>query len=357
MCVRGGDRIIPRHGDRRLPRLPASGAARASGAETCRAGAERGAWHTAPPPPPLTSASPPPPRSSWASLTGVKLIINRVKLIKGLGARWGRSESPSPSRALRIRLPAGSGPAAGTDRRRRAGAAPGQLSPSRKEKGGGDRGGGRRAAAAASPAGRLAATEIGRTGSGGGRRGLARGWLGSAQLGVCVRVCVCVCVCVQSRVPGAARGRCSAAQGQTPRPPCLSPAAISLCHGGSGEPQGTRPGQRTPQPPAPRSDPDKSGGLPPHPARKRAGGPGPALPGSPAPRAASPGAVPGRPSPGGLLRPRGSGPTSAGGSELAPRPPPRWARSLPVGAALLLGAPLGRLGVIVCLRCVSPPSK
>lgn len=92
----------------------------------------------------LTSASPPPPRSSWASLTGVKLIINRVKLIKGLGARWGRSESPSPTRSLCIRLPTGSGPGAGTDRRRQARGAPGQLNPSRKEKGGGDRGGGGR---------------------------------------------------------------------------------------------------------------------------------------------------------------------------------------------------------------------
>lgn len=91
-----------------------------------------------------------------------------------------------------------------------------------EQEGKGRRGPGRRrkaAAAAANPAGWLAVTEIGRTGSGGGRRGLARGWLGSAQLGVCV----CVSVCVQSRVPGAARGRCSAAQGQTPRAPPLLP--------------------------------------------------------------------------------------------------------------------------------------
>ncbi|KAM9627426.1 uncharacterized protein ACIBXB_017313 isoform 4-T5 [Morphnus guianensis] len=254
MCVRGGGRIIHRNGNRRLPRLSASGAGRASGAETCWAGAERGAWHTAPPPPPTDISLPSPaPRSSWASSTGVKLIINRVKLIKGLGARWGRSESPSPSRPLRIRLPAGSGPGAGTGRRRRrTGGAPGQPSPSRKEKGGGDRGGGRKAAAAAAnPAGRLTVTESGRA-SGGGRRGLAPGL---ARLGAagCVCVCVCVYVCVQSRVPGAARGRCSAPQGQPPPPPPprSSPTAISLCHGGSGEPQGTRPGQRTPQPPAP----------------------------------------------------------------------------------------------------------
>lgn len=96
MCVRGGGRIIHRNGNRRLPRLSASGAGRASGAETCWAGAERGAWHTAPPPPPTDISLPSPaPRSSWASSTGVKLIINRVKLIKGLGARGGRSESPS----------------------------------------------------------------------------------------------------------------------------------------------------------------------------------------------------------------------------------------------------------------------
>lgn len=98
-------------------------AARATGDESCWAGSEWGAWHTAPPTPPTDISLPlPHPRLSWASLTGVKLIINRVKLIKGLGARWGRSESlsPSPSRPLRIRLPAGSCPGAGTCRRHRA---------------------------------------------------------------------------------------------------------------------------------------------------------------------------------------------------------------------------------------------
>lgn len=94
----------------------------------------------------LTSASPPPPlRSSWASLTGVKLIINRVKLIKGLGARWGRLGEPFPFPG---RSASASPPAAARERGLAAaaepGEAPGQPRPSRKEKGGGDRGGGGR---------------------------------------------------------------------------------------------------------------------------------------------------------------------------------------------------------------------
>lgn len=217
---RGGGRISHRNGNRRLSGLSASGAARASGAESCWAGAERGAWHTAPPPPPTDISLPsPPPRSSWASLTGVKLIINRVKLIKGLGARWGCSESPSPSpsRPLRIRLPADKRPGSGDWPPPPSRGSSGAAQP--EQEGKGWRGGGRKtAAAAANPAGWLTATEIVRaSSSGGGRRGLAPGWLGSAQLGVYVPACV------QSRVPGAARGRCSAPQGQPPPSPPAPP--------------------------------------------------------------------------------------------------------------------------------------
>ena len=199
------------------------------GAESCRAGAAPG---SGPRRLRLPSASPPPAGSSGASLTGVKLIINRVKLIKGLCARWGAG------RALPLLSGSGKPPALG---------APGAPGPSRKEKGGGERGGGGRRRRRRlqqqqqqqqQPRWWLTASE---SGGGSSRRGLAPGWLGSAQLGVRVRV--------QSRSPGAARGRCSAPQRQPPPPfpalPPPPPAEISLCHGRSGEPQGTRPGRRT----------------------------------------------------------------------------------------------------------------
>lgn len=112
------------------------------------------------------------------------------------------------------------------------------------------------------------------------------------------------------------------------------------------------------------SDPDKSGGLPPHPRPQARRGPrscfSPALPARRAASRCLPAGPPpaSRLSPSGLLqapwlRPRP--PREA--ANLAPRPPPRWALFPRAGAALLPGAPLGQLGVIVCLRCVSPPSK
>ena len=174
------------------------------GAESCRAGAAPG---SGPRRLRLPSASPPPAGSSGASLTGVKLIINRVKLIKGLCARWGAG------RALPLLSGSGKPPALG---------APGAPGPSRKEKGGGERGGGGRRRRRRlqqqqqqqqQPRWWLTASE---SGGGSSRRGLAPGWLGSAQLGVRVRV--------QSRSPGAARGRCSAPQRQPPPPfPALPP--------------------------------------------------------------------------------------------------------------------------------------
>ncbi|XP_050832695.1 uncharacterized protein LOC127059800 [Serinus canaria] len=83
------------------------------------------------------------------------------------------------------------------------------------------------------------------------------GWpgAGSAQRSwVCVCVSVCICVCVYKagsrELP---EGGTRQHKAKPPGPPRFSPTVISLCHGGSGEPQGTRPGQRTPQPPALRS--------------------------------------------------------------------------------------------------------
>ncbi|XP_039585265.1 Wilms tumor protein 1-interacting protein-like [Passer montanus] len=95
-----------------------------------------------------------------------------------------------------------------------------------EQEGKGRRGPGRRrkaAAAAASPAGWLAVTEIGRTGSGGGRRGLAR--LGSAQRSwvVCVRECVCVCVCTKPGPGNCPRAVLGSTRPNPPGPPASPP--------------------------------------------------------------------------------------------------------------------------------------
>ncbi|XP_074889669.1 uncharacterized protein LOC142033570 isoform X2 [Buteo buteo] len=230
MCVRGGGRIIHRNGNRRLPRLSASGAGRASGAETCWAGAERGAWHTAPPPPPTDISLPSPaPRSSWASSTGVKLIINRVKLIKGLGARGGRSESSSPFPAAPHPPPRRQRPGSGDRPPPPNRGSSGAAQPEQEGKGrrGTGEGGRKAAAAAANPAGWLTGTESGRaSGGGGGRRGLAPGL---ARLGAagCVCACVCVCMCVCTK-PGP--GSCPRAVLGTTRPafPPPPPPALPL---------------------------------------------------------------------------------------------------------------------------------
>ncbi|KAM4684334.1 uncharacterized protein AAGF69_000736 isoform 2-T2 [Amazona ochrocephala] len=249
ICALGGGQHPP---EWESPPPSALGAARASGAESSWAGAKRGAWPSAPPPPPADISLPSPLCSSWASLTGGKLIINRVKLIKGLGARWGRSESSSPSSRPRcIRLPAGSGRERGL-----AAADAGKLqgSPALEE--------GRKRAA--------------RTGEGEESSGCSNKprWVadcnqdrpryqqrllqartgseaGSAQLGGCM--------CTKPGPESCPRAVLRT-QGQPflplpspPPPPPLSPTAIGLCHGGSGETHGTRPGQRKPQPPAPRS--------------------------------------------------------------------------------------------------------
>lgn len=138
-------------------------------------------------------------------MTGVKLIINRVKLIKGLCARWGAG------RALPLLSGSGELPALG---------APGAPGPSRKEKGGGEWGGGGRRRWRRLQQKQqqlrwwLPASESG----GSSRRRLAPGWLGSAHLGVRVRV--------QSRSPGAARGRCSAPQRQPPPPFSAPPPSL-----------------------------------------------------------------------------------------------------------------------------------
>ncbi|XP_030331074.1 uncharacterized protein LOC115603387 [Strigops habroptila] len=90
----------------------------------------------------------------------------------------------------------------------------GAAQPEQEGKGRRGTGMGRKAAAtAANPAGWLIVTETGRATGGGDSRGLApriarRSWEG---------------VCVQSRVPGAARGRCSAPQAQPLLPLFLPP--------------------------------------------------------------------------------------------------------------------------------------
>lgn len=133
-------------------------------------------------------------------------------MIKGLGARRGRSEKPFPFPAAPHPPPRRQRPGSGDWPPPPSRGSSGAAQPEQEGKGRRGLGRGRKAAAAAAnPAGWPAVTEIGRASGGGGRkRGLAPGLarLGSAQLGVCV----CVCVCVQSRVPGAARGRCSAPQ-------------------------------------------------------------------------------------------------------------------------------------------------
>ncbi|XP_068864590.1 spidroin-2-like [Aphelocoma coerulescens] len=172
-----------------------------------------------------------------------------------------------------------------------------------EQEGKGRRGPGRRrkaAAAAANPAGQLAVTEIGRTGSGGGRRGLAPGLARLSAAG-----------CVFSATEGVGnrrgRGRANARLSLQPRGVTQIRAAAS-----------------------------------PHtPARKRAGAPGPASHRPSLPAALPPCGAAGPPpasrlSPSGFLqapwlRPRP--PREA--ANLAPRPPPRWALSPRAGAALL----------------------
>lgn len=103
-------------------------------------------------------------------------------------------------------------------------------------------------------------------------------------------------------------------------------------------------------------DPDKSGGLPPHPRPQARWGPRSCFPlpacgaAGPPPAAAS--------APASSSRPRGCGPDLRGRQRTWPRARPLAGLFPPrAGAALLPGAPLGQLGVIVCLRCVSLPSK